>query len=46
MFLYDIYDLTIEEVNTWVDDLIIKTHKEDTVNIITKNRSKNYVKFI
>ena len=47
LFLYDLWDLTIEEIDEWVTQLLANTScDETTIDSITKTRSKIQVKFI
>lgn len=47
LFLYDLWDLTIEEIDDWITQLLANTScDETTIDSITKTRSKIQVKFI
>jgi len=41
LFLYDLWDLTIEEIDDWITQLLANTScDETTIDSITKTRSK------
>lgn len=47
LFLYDIWDLTIDEVDEWVSNFSVKTETNDcNMDFIHKNRSKIQIKFM